>query len=68
MMSQAVDINSNDPKPTQRQIPQHLGYSDSIAKRYREHRNIARPHNGENTEKIKRGFQDIFITSSNVED
>ena len=48
LMCKFMEIKTNDPKLTQKQISKQLGYSDSTFKRYRDDLNMNSPYNRNN--------------------
>ena len=65
-----MEIQSNIPELTQKQIVQQLCYSDSTVKRYRDQINLAGAYNRNTTKRKKMSSQDgsITVKGQNCED
>ena len=64
-MCEFMQIKSNNPKMTQKEISKELGFSDSTIPRYRKDINMTSPHNSTNSgvKMRRRNVQDCQNTS-----
>ena len=60
-----MENKSNNPKSTQKQIAQHLGYSDSTNKQQRARRNIPSPYKRKNSKNVNMSSQ-VGLTDSSM--
>ena len=65
-MSRFMEIKSNDPISTQKQIAQQFGYSDFSSNRYRGQINMFSLYDRKNTRRKKLTSQEVSITWHNV--
>ena len=64
MMLKFMEIESNEPRLTQKQICKQLGFSDSTIKRYRDDIQMESPYNRNNSKKTTKRKTNNDITST----
>ena len=57
-----MEIASNFPKETQKQIEQPISFSDSLNRRYKNQINIPSPYKWQTTKRKKMSSQEVSIT------
>ena len=62
LTSRFVEIKSNNPKLTQKQIALQLGFLDSTIERYRDQMNMPSTYNGKTTKRKKMSSRDFSVT------
>ena len=58
-----MEIKSNNPKLTHKQIAKKLGYTDCTIRSYRDEKNMASPYNKKKTKRKKMSFQEPSMNS-----